>query len=195
MDINIVQFKGRVGGNDALLAERTNPNTGATFLSLSFSMAINERPYQGANGMVEKTLWMNVAQTYNQRKDGTFAPIAYQIRDALKSGEPVQIKGSLQSREITTQAGEKRTIMEVICSGIGDFIMLKDRERAPQAQAPQPVVQAQAPVVPVEAQAQTPVQAKAPAQAQAPVQAQAPTQAQQQAKPVGTMDNQGNPAF
>jgi hypothetical protein len=56
-------------------------------------------------------------------------------------------------------------------------------------------VQAQAPVVPVEAQAQTPVQAKAPAQAQTPVQAQAPTQAQQQAKPVGTMDNQGNPAF
>lgn len=181
MDINIVQFKGRVGGNDALLAERTNPNTGATFLSLSFSMAINERPYQGANGMVEKTLWMNVAQTYNQRKDGTFAPIAYQIRDALKKGEPVQVKGSLQSREITTQTGEKRTIMEVICSGIGDFIMLKDRERAPQAQAPQPVVQANAPVVPVEA--------KAPAQAQAPTPSQPATQ------PVGTMDAQGNPTF
>jgi len=153
MDLNIIQLKGRVGGSDAQLQERVNPNNNSKFLSLSFSMAVNEKPYTTASGKtIEKTVWMNIVGTYNADKTGNFSNVPYMLRDALVSGEPVHIKGSLQSREITTQAGEQRTIFETVCSNIGDFIMLRDLPKQMQAQPTQQVIQAQAPVKPVQAQ-------------------------------------------
>jgi len=176
MDINHVHFKGRVGKDDASLVVRQNPNNGFEFLSLSLSMAINGRKFMTAKGLTQKTLWINVVQTFNKMKDGNYPPIAYQIRDALKSGEPVQVQGELEMRDYVTQEGVKKTRFEVNTTGINNWIMLKDLPRAvqaqpvnqaqPVAQATQPVQQAQPPVAPAgQAQAQ---QAQ-PQQAQPPV--------------------------
>jgi len=160
MDINQLLLSGRVGGTDSELVERTNPKTNSSFLSFSFSMAVNDTYGQG-DTRVQSTQWINVVSTYNKQANGHFSPVAYMLRDALVSGEPVTIQGKLKSRDFTAQDGSKGTRWEVICSGIGDWIKLESKRNVAPVQAVAPVT------APVQSVAQTqrvaPVQAVTPA--------------------------------
>ena len=159
MDINQLLLSGRVGGTDSELVERTNPKTNSSFLSFSFSMAV----------------------TYNKQANGHFSPVAYMLRDALVSGEPVTIQGKLKSRDFTAQDGSKGTRWEVICSGIGDWIKLESKRNVAPVQAVAPVT--------------APVQSVAQTQRVAPVQVATPVQAVNQPVVDVSKFNEANPPF
>jgi single-strand DNA-binding protein len=122
MSINSVCISGRIGQAPELFRQVS----GATFLR--FSMAVNDRRRTHSGSWQDVPNWVPVV---------FFGPRAEALEKILVKGSKVFVSGHLSQSHWTTEDGQSRSALSVICSEIDIMSKpLKKQEEPPQNQQP-----------------------------------------------------------
>lgn len=107
--MNEVTLMGHVGGNPEV---RTMPSGDEV---ANFSLATNERFKNSAGEEVERTEWHRIA---------AFRGLAKVVREYVRKGDPLMVRGTIRTREWEDSDGAKRQTKEIVLGGPSAMINL-----------------------------------------------------------------------